>query len=136
MPEPPGGFPFQQLGRSNRQSSPHTNVCGQFGSIVLPGDATACVAAQTRVRDEFHRLNQDWVIKPRLTSVITADSPFPYELRTPVEKFKALAGGNLGIGTLATVQWVMLTSDGREPEYSKPVVLVLGPLIAPTHSAG
>jgi len=50
----------------------------------------------------------------------------------PSGKFKALAGRNLGMGALAMVQWVVGTSNSREPKYSKPVVLVLGPLITPT----
>jgi len=50
----------------------------------------------------------------------------------PCQQFQALAGGNLGIGALAIVQWVVGTSNGGNPAYSKPIVLVLDPLIAPT----
>jgi len=128
-------FPSSSWAGATVKVPPHTDIRGQFGSIILPGDAMTCVAAQTSIREEFHRHNQNWTVKPRLAGDITAESPFPYELRTPAEKYKALAEGNLGVGALAVVQWVVGTSDGGEPKYSKPVVLVLGPLIAPTQQS-
>jgi len=82
---PPGGLPFQQLGRNNSETPPHTDIRGQFGSIIIPGNTTACIAAQTSIREEFHQLNQDWVIKPQPASIITTYSPFLYELHTPVK---------------------------------------------------
>jgi len=129
---PPEVFPSSSWVGATVKVPPHTDIWGQFSSIILPGDAMACVITQTSIHNEFHCHNQDWIVKPHPAGAITAESPFPYKLCILAEKYKALAEGNLGMGALAVVQWVMCTSDGGEPKYSKLVVLVLGPLIAPT----
>jgi len=90
------------------------------------------VAAQTRIKEDFLKINQDWLLKPRPEATMTPESPHLFTLRTPAEKYQVLTGAASGVGALAVVQWVVGTSDGGEPEYSKPVVLVLGPLIAPS----
>jgi len=126
-------FPSSSWAGAAAKVPPQMDLHGQFGTIVIPGNATACVAAQTHIHEEFQCLNQDWIVKPHPDRAISTDSPFLYELHTLAKNFKALAGGNLSIGALAVVQWVVGTSDGGNPTYSKPVVLVLlGPLIAPT----
>jgi len=48
----------------------------------------------------------------------------------PAEKYRALADGNLGVGSIAILQWVKSTLDGGETVLSKLVALVLGPLVA------
>jgi len=62
-----------------------------------------------------------------------------YTLCTPVEKYWALADGNLGVRGIAVLQWVKNTSDRGEMVLSKLVALVLGSLVAtpqPGHDVG
>ncbi len=93
------------------------------------GDAAEHTAHSLRTRADFHRINQRWLLRP---STVIADAPpavHQYTLRTPAEKYRALADGNLGVGGIAVLQWVKSTSDGGEAVLSKPVALVLGPLV-------
>jgi len=60
---------------------------------------------------------------------ITPEHPQQFILHTPVENFQSITGDTMGIGALVVLHWVVSTSDSGDPAYSKPIVMVLGPLI-------
>jgi len=127
---PPEVFPSSSWVGAMAKVPPQMDIHGQFGCCPHLGNATTCVATQTGIQEEFQQINHEWLLKPCTDNVILPDSPHCYILHTLAEKYQVLTRANLGIGALAMVQWVMGMSDSGNPAFSKPVVLVLGPLVA------
>jgi len=132
---PPDAFPRESWAGVPPTDPLSTDLRGQFGFRPLSSDAADLATQQTRLCEEIQQLNQAWLLKPRLASLITPSAPQTFSVRTPAEKFQALGTHPRGVGALAAIKWVINTSDGGNPIFSQPVVLVLGPLIAPPSPA-
>jgi len=108
---------------------PSTDLRAQYGTQVCSGDAAENTAQSMRLHKAFHSINQDWLLKQNHQVAEAIPTSHTYMLRTPVEKFQALARGTFSVSAIAVLQWVANTSNGSEMVLSKPVALVLSPLI-------
>jgi len=109
---PPEVFPTSSWAGATTKVPLQSDVQGQFGVCLLPGDAATCVAAQTHIWEDFLRINQDWLLKPHPKETMSPETPHCFTLRTLAEKYQVLTGMASGIGALAVVQWVVGTSNG------------------------
>jgi len=108
---------------------PSTDLRAQYGTQVCSGDAAKNTAQSLRLHEAFHSINQDWLLKPNHQVADAIPTSCSYMLHMPVEKFQALARGTFGVSAIAVLQWVANTSNGGETVLSKPVALIISPLI-------
>jgi len=127
---PPDVFPTESWANTPGKGAPPTDLRSQFGTIRTSGDANSVTIQQQSLRTAFLQINQSWLLKDRHLDSINQTDPQLFTMQTPAEKFHALTTNHHGVGALAIVHWVTSISDGGEPEYSKPLAIILGPLIA------
>jgi len=97
--------------------------------LLLPSEAGAQAAHANSIQMEFQLINQEWILQSHLPADIMTTQPQPYQFKTPAEMFEDRSSTPCSIGALAIVHWIAATSDGGNPQYTSPIVIVLGPLI-------
>jgi len=94
-------FPSGSWVRATTKVPLHMDICGRFGSCPIPGDATACVAVQTQIREDFQQINQDRLLQLCPDDIILPNTPHHFLLCTLAKKYQVLMGANSAVGTLA-----------------------------------
>jgi len=127
---PPEVFPTESWANNPSEGTPPTDLWDQFSTIHTSRDTNGITMQQQTLCTASLQINQSWLLKECNPDLINPTDPQLFTMQMQAEKFQALATNQHGVGVIAIVHWVTSISNGGNPKYSKPVAIVLGPLIA------